>query len=128
MQDTGQRSGPGELSIDNGTRFDGVAVLALSNDAPVMAVYIRSGESFTVTGIRDGIYYLFFTTGEDWDGDEALFTKNPRFQRFEDLLSFETTTTALGTQYTIWDVTLHPTVGGTAETLPLRPDQFPDLK
>jgi len=128
VQDTGQRSGPGKLSIDNGTQFDGVAVLALSNDTPVTAVYIRSGESSTLTDIRDGTYYLLFTTGEDWDGDEALFTKNPRFQRFEDPFNFQTTTTALGSQYTIWDVTLHPIVGGTAATLPLRPDQFPDLK
>jgi len=128
VQDTGQRSGPGEMSVDNGTQFDGVAVLALSNDAPATAVYIRSGESFALTGIHDGTYYLFFTTGEDWDGDEALFMKNPRFQRFEDPFNFETTKTATGTQYSIWSVTLHPTVGGTAATQPLRPDQFPNLK
>ena len=128
IRDTGQRSGLGELSIDNGTQFDGVAVLALSNDAPVRAVYIRSEESFTLEGIRDGVYYLFFTTGEDWDGDEAAFTKNPRFQRFEDPFDFETTTTGLSSQYTTWSVTLHPVVGGTADTLRVDPDEFPNLK
>ena len=128
VQDIGQRSGLGELTVENGTQFDGVAVLALSNDAPVRAVYIRSGESFTLKSIRNGVYYLFFTTGEDWDGDEAAFTKNPRFQRFEGPFDFETTTTGLSSQYTTWSVTLHPVVGGTADTLRVDPDEFPNLK
>jgi hypothetical protein len=60
--------------------------------------------------------------------DEARFTKDPFFQRFEDMFTFTTIPTSTGQQYSIWKVTLHPVVGGTAEMEPLSPEQFPDLK
>jgi len=66
------------------------------------------GESFTLESIRDGACHLLFTTGGEWNGVEAHFTKDPRFQRFEDALNFTTTPTATGRRYSVWKVALHP--------------------
>jgi hypothetical protein len=112
--------GYGELTIDNGTTRDGVVILTF-NDTAVMAVYIRSSDSFTMQGIRDGTYYLYFSTGEEWNGRE--FTVDPSRQRFED--AFEFTTGA--TTYTTWSITLHGVAGGTASAENVSESEFPDI-
>ena len=122
------RDGLGELTIDNGQELDALAILADPAGAPHIAVYIRSYEAFTITGIRDGSYRLFFSLGEDWDEAGARFTRRPTFSKFEEPLPYQTIPTAGGTQYTVWQVTLHPVVGGAAETEQISEDEFPTLR
>ena len=113
-------SGDGELTVDNGTTRDGVVILSLNDDA-IMAAYIRSGDSFTLKGIPDGTYYLYFSTGEEWNG--KAFTITPSHQKFEDAFIFTTGATT----YTIWSVTLHGVVGGTASTEDVDESEFPGI-
>jgi hypothetical protein len=113
-------SGYGELTVENGTTRDGVVILTLNN-VPMMAAYIRSGETFSMNGIRDGIYYLYFSTGDDWNG--KVFTTAPSHKKFED--SFEFTTGA--TTYTTWSVTLQGVVGGTAAAEEIDESVFPSI-
>lgn len=127
VQDAGRPDGLGELTIVNGRDLDAVAVLTTLDRSPVSSVYVPAGDSSTVTGIRDGTYYLYFTLGEDWDG-AARFTKKARFFRFEDTLTFETTSIPGGWQHSTFRVTLHPVPEGTARTVPVDEEQFPDLK
>ena len=127
LQDSG-RNGLGELTIENGRNLDAVAVLTSLGNAPVESFYIQAGDSFTIKGIQDGIYYVYFAAGEDWDTDTARFTRKAGFFRFEDLLAFETIAVPGGQEYTVFELTLHPVVGGTAETLPVEAGQFPDLR
>lgn len=116
-----QRSGGyGELTVDNGTSRDGVVILTF-NDTAVMAVYIRSSDSFTMQGIRDGTYYLYFSTGAEWNGKE--FTDAPSRQKFEDAFQFTTGTTT----YTTWSITLHGVAGGTASAENVSESEFPDI-
>ena len=86
-----------------------------------MAVYIRALDSFTMQGIRDGTYYLYFSTGEEWDGQR--FTVNPRYQKFEEPFQFTTGETT----YTTWNITLHGVVGGTASAENVSESDFPFL-
>lgn len=113
--------GYGELTVDNGTTRDGVVILTLSDD-PVMAAYIRSGDSFTMKGIRGGTYYLYFSTGAEWNG--KAFTTTPSHQKFEDAFEF----TSSATTYSIWSVTLHGVVGGTASVEEVDESEFPDIE
>jgi hypothetical protein len=115
--------GMGELSVENGTDTDGLVIMTMSNDEPVMAAYVRAGETVRMTGIADGTYVLFFSKGQDWNGNAGRFMRNVRYQRFEDAFPYSTTATT----YTIWSVTLHGVVGGSASTESVDPDQFPDL-
>jgi hypothetical protein len=112
--------GHGELTVENGTTQDGVVILTLNN-ASIMAAYIRTGDSFTMTGIRDGIYYLYFSTGTDWNG--KAFTNNSIHKKFDD--SFEFTTGP--TTYTTWSVTLQGVVGGTASASNVDASTFPSI-
>ncbi len=117
--------GYGELTIENGRGLDAVGVLASSREPkiPLLAVYIQSEDSFTIKGIEDDMYTLYFTLGEDWDSDLEKFTRKTTYARFEEELKFETTRT----MYTTFTVTLHPVVGGTAETEPVSEADFPEL-
>ncbi len=116
--------GKGELLIKNGTDGDGVVVLAESEDKPVMAAYLRAGASYRMLGIANGNYQLFFSTGNSWDGNDKRFTENVKYQRFEDEFPYQSTLT----QYTIWEVTLCPILGGNAATERVGPNQVPTLR
>jgi len=127
VREAGARDGLGELSIENGRELDAVAVVSDQSDNPVIAVYIQSNDSFTISGLRDGSYQLYFSLGEDWDASSARFTRRAEFFRFEELLPFATTATEQGQQYTIFQVTLHAVTGGTAPVESLPEGKFPDL-
>lgn len=111
--------GYGELQIKNGTNFDAVAKL-IRGGTSVLTVYIKANNSYTILDISDGIYWLAFVQGLDWDSTTQKFRRDTQYSVFEDTFDFITT----GRQYTIFEITLHPVVGGTAETSPVDPEQF----
>ena len=124
------RDGYGELTIKNELNTqDAVAVLTPAGSKfPLIAVYIRARDSFTIKGIRDGSYELYFCLGENWDDQQGRFTRNVTRERFEEPLSFETALVTGGVQYTSITVTLYEVPGGMAETEPVPEEEFPDLR
>ena len=113
--------GRGTLTVENGSESDAYVVLAPAEDKPSLSAYVRAGDSFALKGIRDGVYHLFFATGEEWDGDARAFSDEARYERFEDEFPFRTSSST----YTTWKVTLQPVLGGTAATEDVDPGQFP---
>ena len=107
-----QGDGMGELGISNQSSNDGVVVLATQDNQTVVSAYIRNGDSFRMTGIHDGTYVIFFSTGSNWNGNQARFTAGVSNQRFDNTLSY----TSSDGSYTIWEITLHGVAGGTAST------------
>lgn len=118
--------GKARLEVENGIDLDAVLVLSSSAEPsiPLVAVYIQSGDSFTVTKIKGGTYVLYFAIGEDWDNDSKKFIGETIYQQFEDEFDFVSSSRT----YTIWTVTLHPVIGGTAGTEFLSEDEFPGLE
>ncbi|MGH3802232.1 MAG: hypothetical protein ACRDTD_19265 [Pseudonocardiaceae bacterium] len=122
----GNRTGRGELTIGNGSDQDAVVSLA-RNKSPAFSVYVRNGSKYTVKGIRDGTYEVFFTTGADWDPQNRTFTRDRTLQRFDDTLNFTTTETSTEIRWSTWTITLHSVPGGTANTSKVNPNDFPAL-
>jgi hypothetical protein len=120
----GSRTGRGELTVENGGGRDAVITLAVGK-RPAFAVYVRKGAKHTVTGIQDGTYHVFFTSGTDWDRKTRAFGRDCSFDRFDDSMKFETTQTATQTEWSTWTITLQPVVGGNAPTTEVDPDDFP---
>jgi hypothetical protein len=117
-------SGQGRWQVSNGLARDAVvAITHVGATEALHSVYIAAGEEYTLTGIPDGTYALYFTIGRDWNDAIARFTRECEFTEFEDAFKFETT----ATQYTGWEVTLNPVQGGTARSDPVEPDSFPRL-
>lgn len=120
----GVLDGFGELEIDNGTNEDAVAVLTTLTDDPVISVYVAANHQFTIEDINDGTYKLFFMIGEDWDDITKRFIRKLRCQVFEDTFPFTTTATTAS----VWRVTLHPVLGGSAKTKDVDPQDFPPIQ
>jgi hypothetical protein len=120
----GSLNGQGILRIDNGQDVDAVAILSKLNDPSMIAVYIQRNHQFTITGIENGIYELYFQLGEDWDSEQTTFTQRRSLARFENPFEFRTTDSS----YSAWQVTLYLVQEGTAATGPVSADQFPNLK
>ena len=96
-------------------------VILTRSNYPVMAAYIRAGDSFTMNDIPDGTYYLYFSTGSDWNG--KAFLTAPTYEKFEDALEFTTGFTT----YTTYRVTLQPIPGGNAATEGVNESDFPGI-
>jgi len=111
--------GDGELQIKNGTSLDAVAKL-IHAGASVLTVYIKANSTYTMLNISDGIYWLAFAQGSDWNSVTQKFKRDIQYSVFEDTFDFVTTYS----EYTIFEVTLNPVVGGTAETNDVSEDQF----
>jgi hypothetical protein len=115
--------GLGELNIENArTDKDAVAVLVRSGSVdPLIAVYIKGGETNAMKGILDGNYILYYTLGNGWDPVARQFTRNAEYYRGSTVMTFATTSQTTQTQFkwswTVYDVTIgygdtHPVAVG----------------
>ena len=116
--------GLGELAIENGSDQDGLVVLSDSVSNPLVAFYVRQGETFTLTRIADGSYQLYFKLGSEWVGDELRFLNVSAVKRMDELLAFATS----GATFTTWKVSLQPVPGGTGRASEIPESEFPALK
>jgi len=115
---TGFQEGPGELIVENHGHDDAIAVLTYADGEAYLSFYIRSGDSYTLREIPDGVYTLFITTGWEWDPDSGLFSLRPEYFQFEAPLDFD----ASGIR---WSVALESSEAGNAPTEDISPDAFP---
>jgi uncharacterized protein YraI len=117
--DTGPR-GHGELRLQNSNTSDRLVVVT-RNTEPVMSAYLRAGESFTIDGIADGTYRLYYSQGEDWDG--SAFTRNVKTSRSSGALLFTTTDRT----YSTWNIDIFVPSGGNTDVEAIPADAFPVL-
>jgi hypothetical protein len=116
------RGGSGHLKIDNGGSSDAViSVVRSGSKRAAITVYVRARGKHTVTGVRDGTYRIYMSSGVDWDNRGKRFNRNCGFSKFDDSFKFTTTSR----QYTIWSITLTPVLGGNASTSGVEPEDFP---
>jgi hypothetical protein len=120
----GSRTGRGELTVENGGQRDAVITLALGK-RPAFAIYVRKGAKHTVTGIQDGSYRVFYTSGSGWDLKARAFGRDCSFDRFDDSLGFETIQAGIQTRWSTWTIKLQPVAGGNASTSEVDPADFP---
>jgi len=113
--------GLGEISIDNGTSMDALAKLVRNYPRKsVYTVYVKAKSIYKMTEISDGYYHLYFVHGQDWDIINRKFLVNASYSKFEDGFDFVTQNEYLldgiSTRYTVFEITLHSVLGGSAET------------
>jgi hypothetical protein len=115
--------GLGELNIENArSDKDAIAVLVRSGSVePLIAVYIKAGETDAMKGILDGNYILYYSLGNGWDPVARQFTRNAEYYRSSTVMTFATTSQTTQTQFkwswTVYDVTIgygdgHPVAVG----------------
>lgn len=111
--------GASEVTVKNGLDNDAVIVLVKVYDPSytVMAVYVRAHDSYTINVDRT-LYYMYYTTGQDWDSINKEFTRYKALKMFDEEFDFH--------DY-YWEVTLNPVVNGNSETSYVDPGDFPSI-
>jgi hypothetical protein len=127
------RAGDGKLKIINDNpQMDAVAVLNDTTDkGHILAIYIRSNESYSYSGIGGGSYNLYFEIGNNWDRSSNKFTDKAGFYRLDRSLLFDITSTSGGYEYSIWTVALEsaaPNANIPGQKVSVNEDDFPALK
>ncbi len=122
-------NGSGELKIDNGTSHDAlVKLVRISTNRSVFTIYIKANNSYRIHNISDGNYKLIFIQGRDWDATNLTFLIDKSFSKFRDNFPFSTNEVTrydgVYEEYTMWEVTLYPVSGGTAETDNILENEF----
>lgn len=117
---SGNRNGAGKLTIKNGASHDAVATMTINRNA-VYSVYVRKGMEFTVTGIRDGTYEMFFTSGTDWDSQARGFTRERSLSRLDRTMQYRTTSSG----WIEGSVTLYRVPGGNTDVNAVDPNNYP---
>jgi len=112
--------GHGELRLQNSNTDDRLVVVT-RNTEPVMSAYLRASESFTIDGIADGTYRLYYSQGADWDG--TAFTHNIKTSRSSGALLFTTTERT----YSTWNIDIFVPSGGNTDVEAIPTDAFPVL-
>jgi hypothetical protein len=114
--------GLGQFKVKNSGSTDAVVTLApAGSKSATFSVYIRNGETATASGIKDGTYDAYMSSGEDWDSGAKVFTMNCRQQKSNDTFKFSTT----GRTYTVWTIELHPATGGNGTSSNVNPGDVP---
>ena len=85
------RNGYGQLTMHNNESQDAIVVVADLDVHPLIAVYVRSGESFTIMGIKDGEYVIYSTAGKDWDSKKGTFADPRGYYKFGEPIEVKTT-------------------------------------
>ncbi len=124
--------GLGELTIKNGTSNDAVTKLvSTSTRKSILTIYIRRNSNFTIKKISDGNYKLYFVVGRHYDKDTNIFLQDCSFSVFEDDFFFTTQeyhlTDKIKTEYSVFEITLHPVIGGSAKTVKITKYEFLSL-
>jgi hypothetical protein len=83
------RNGHGELTVDNGSSEDAVAVLVDARTGKTFrAMYIRAGTTAKMLEVDPGQYRLQFAHGQYWDAESWSFCEPAGISEFEETLDF----------------------------------------
>lgn len=109
------------LIVNNGQDLDAVVEL-VRNGVPMISVYVRAHDSYTIGPVWHDTYSVNFVLGQDWDGNAMTFTTQVRRDRFDQPLVFERKilnyyTGSPTIEFTYWKAYLGSANPGDAKTL-----------
>lgn len=120
---------------ENSLAKDAVIVLCSCEEPsiPLRAVYIQSGDTFIIRGIREGTHAIYITTGRDWNDDSKEFTAATTYGQFAHAIGPGELTTEwefeqTDRRYRILLFPLKPFAGGVWGTQPVSKAVFPELE
>ena len=117
-------SGKGKLEIENGSDLDAVVVLSSAEEpeVPLLAFYVKSGDSCKISGIKEDTYVLYIALGEAWDENSRKFLMDATYHRSKSEYKWVETKR----RYNTWHFFFDPTVVAVYYQ-PVREDEFPVL-
>lgn len=111
------------LNVNVGGNTDAaIKVMNASSDQCIRFVYINSNSSFKIKNIPEGIFYLKIAYGKDWymknENGKCIgkFTKNPIYEKGQDLMDFNIQKTAHGKSIPYYNLELDIVVSDYSNT------------
>lgn len=111
------------LNVNVGGNTDvAIKVMNASSDQCIRFVYINSNSSFKIKNIPEGIFYLKIAYGKDWymknENGKCIgkFTKNPIYEKGQDLMDFNIQKTANGKSIPYYNLELDIVVSDYSNT------------
>jgi hypothetical protein len=118
-------SGYSQLTVKNGNPVDAVFKLVDVNSGQTLRfMYVQTNDNLTVDDLGTCTCDLRFATGLDWDADQQKFRRNMAVSSFSDPAEFVVERKGNKEYWTTLEVTLHPVVGGNAQTEALDESEF----
>jgi hypothetical protein len=114
-------TGPGQLKIQNAAVDASISLVPQDGVTATLSVYVRGGASYTVHGVPDGTYLIYFMSGASWDPARKMFGKGCEFDQLANPMAFKTTST----RYSIWTIELTPVEGGNDPIGKVDPGLYP---
>lgn len=103
-----------ELKISSSSYESCYIKLKGSSGEDVFSFFVRAGTSVTVP-VPAGYYYVYFSHGSEWYGEEYLFGPNTKYSKDDELMDFESFT---------WEYTLQPVIDGNFSETPIDEEEF----
>jgi hypothetical protein len=127
--------GVGKVVIKNSYPQDCMVVMtakASGKPAPLLKVYVRARQNVTISTIHDGVYYIYYARGGDWNHYNDDFLSGADHRRFPTPMTFRTSSwttswadysammmyTQRHTQYSGWTIPLGKVTNGKGVYLP----------
>lgn len=118
-------SGYSQLTVKNGNPIDAVFKLVdLNSGQTLRFMYVQANDTLTVDNLGTCTCDLRFATGIDWDTEQQRFSRSMAISAFSDPAEFAITIKDNMEYWSTLEVTLHPVVGGNAQTETLSEDEF----
>ncbi len=94
LRDTADRTWFGELNVINDNpKFDAIVVLTKTDKVPLIAVFIRSKESYKISAIPTGTYYIYYKLGNIFDSTSDEFKEKGGNYRLAMPIDYKSTVT-----------------------------------
>jgi len=113
--------------IENSNETDAVVQLVSAySERKIRNEYIRKGQSFEMSGVPNGTYYLQWISGNIWDPDKTVgsmkggFICDESFSKTQNSNDWMT----VGENYVSWTVTLYSVSGGDVELEDINASEF----
>ena len=115
------------FEIENSNETDAVVLLVSANwpETKIRNEYIRKGQSFEMSGVPNGTYYLQWTSGNTWDPNKTVgsmtggFICDESFTKTQNSNDWMTVSGGQG-----WTVTLYSVTGGDVESEDINASEF----
>jgi hypothetical protein len=118
-------SGYSQLTVKNGNPVDAVFKLVdIPSGQTLRFMYVQANDTLTVDDLGTCTCDLRFATGIDWDVEQQRFRRGMALSAFSDPAEFAITIKDNREYWSTLEVTLHPVVGGNAQTETLSEDEF----
>ncbi len=120
-----QGGGRSQLLVKNGNPEDAVVKLVdVASGKTLRFVYVQANQEVMLKDLGNCDCDLRFAKGIDWDAEQKQFRRNLGLMAFSDPIKFATWREGNMEYWSVVEVTLHPTEGGTAQTKAIDPEKF----